>query len=118
MYLDQVDEASHNHGPESTQAISARHEVDTALATLLQGLRTHDALATTNLLVVSDHGFATVPAGQAIATRSRAFKNPRQGQGPLPASAKQGASVFPFVTRRARGAAVAALTIRQIARHA
>ena len=68
MYLDQVDEASHNHGPESAQAISARHEVDTALAVLLQGLRTHDALATTNLLVVSDHGFATVPAGQAIAT--------------------------------------------------
>jgi predicted AlkP superfamily pyrophosphatase or phosphodiesterase len=68
LYLDQVDEASHNHGPDSPQAIAARRVVDTAIEQLLEGLHHRNALAATNLLVVSDHGFDTVPAGQAIAT--------------------------------------------------
>ena len=34
MYLDQVDAASHDHGPSSTQADTARREVDAAIAAL------------------------------------------------------------------------------------
>ena len=68
LYLDQVDEASHEHGPDSPQAQAARTEVDAALGELLHSLQQrglHDAV---NLVVVSDHGFASVPPNQRIAT--------------------------------------------------
>ncbi len=71
-YLDQVDEASHDHGPGSTQAATARREVDEALGQLIDGLRRQGRLDTTNLLVVSDHGFADVPHGRAIRTSDMA----------------------------------------------
>ena len=66
MYLDQVDEASHEHGPDSPQAAAARREVDAAVAQLLRGLRALHLIGATNLLVVSDHGFETIPPGQVL----------------------------------------------------
>src|SRR5690606_11751917 len=66
MYLDQVDEASHGHGPDSPQAAMARREVDAAIARLLQGLRDAGLADAVNLLVVSDHGFETIPPGHAL----------------------------------------------------
>jgi predicted AlkP superfamily pyrophosphatase or phosphodiesterase len=69
MYLGQVDEASHAHGPDSRQADSARREVDAAVARLLAGLRRAGRLPSTNIVVVSDHGFETVPAGNTLRTR-------------------------------------------------
>jgi predicted AlkP superfamily pyrophosphatase or phosphodiesterase len=66
MYLDQVDDASHNHGPNSPQADAARREVDAAIAALLKELADDNQIANTNLLVVSDHGFDTVPAGHTL----------------------------------------------------
>jgi predicted AlkP superfamily pyrophosphatase or phosphodiesterase len=75
MYLDQVDAASHDHGPSSTQADTARREVDAAIAALLRGLRDHSQMATTNLLIVSDHGFDTVAAGHALNVETMAAPN-------------------------------------------
>ncbi len=66
MYLDQVDEASHDHGPDSPQAAVARREVDAAVAQLLQGLHSLGQASATNLLVVSDHGFETIPPGHVL----------------------------------------------------
>lgn len=66
MYLDQVDEASHDHGPDSAQAAAARREVDAAIAQLLRGLREAGQADAVNLLVVSDHGFDTIPPGQVL----------------------------------------------------
>jgi predicted AlkP superfamily pyrophosphatase or phosphodiesterase len=66
MYLDQVDEASHGHGPDSPHAAMARREVDAAIARLLQGLRDAGLADAVNLLVVSDHGFETIPPGHAL----------------------------------------------------
>ncbi len=66
LYLDEVDEASHDHGPDSAQAIIARRDVDAAIGALLQRLRELQLLDAMNIVVVSDHGFATVPPGQAI----------------------------------------------------
>ena len=40
--------------------------MDAAIAALLRGLRDHSQMATTNLLIVSDHGFDTVAAGHAL----------------------------------------------------
>lgn len=72
MYLDQVDEASHAHGPDSHEADAARREVDDAIAMLLHELQRSGRLPGTNLVVVSDHGFATVPAGNTIRTTDMA----------------------------------------------
>lgn len=75
MYLDQVDDASHDDGPDSVAAIAARGEVDTAIASLLAGLREHHQLASTNLIIVSDHGFDTVPAGHLLHVEAMAPAN-------------------------------------------
>ena len=72
MYLYQVDEASHAHGPESREADAARNEVDAAIAELLRQLRKAGRLPSTNLVVVSDHGFETVPPGNVIRTTDMA----------------------------------------------
>ena len=68
LYFDQVDEASHAHGPDSREAQSARREVDAAIGLLLGRLRESGQLAQTNLIVVSDHGFETVPPTQRLRT--------------------------------------------------
>ena len=67
MYFDQVDEASHSHGPASPEADAARRETDAAIGQLVSRLEARGLLARTNIVVVSDHGFADVPAGQALA---------------------------------------------------
>ena len=72
MYLDQVDEASHDHGPDSPQAIAARRDVDAAIAALLRGLRENGHVQAVNLLVVSDHGFDTIAPGQVLRTETMA----------------------------------------------
>lgn len=67
LYFDRVDTESHHHGPDSTQARDARREVDAAIGRLLDGLARRGELDRTNLIVVSDHGMATVPPGHYVA---------------------------------------------------
>ncbi|HST45001.1 MAG TPA: ectonucleotide pyrophosphatase/phosphodiesterase, partial [Luteimonas sp.] len=67
MYLETVDEAAHAHGPHSPQAHAAVRRVDAALGRLLAHLDGKGRRRHTNLLVVSDHGMATVPPGRVIA---------------------------------------------------
>lgn len=66
LYFEAVDHFSHEYGPDSEQARAARRRVDAALAQLLDGLRDARQLDTTNLVIVSDHGFETVPQGQSL----------------------------------------------------
>lgn len=67
LYFDQVDHEAHSDGPDSDAALAAMREVDDALARLLAGLRQRKLLDTVNLLIVSDHGMASVPAAQVLA---------------------------------------------------
>lgn len=67
MYFGDVDEASHNHGPGSPEAIAARRDTDAAIGRLVAALRANNVLDRINIVIVSDHGFADVPAGHAIA---------------------------------------------------
>ncbi|MBN8798137.1 MAG: alkaline phosphatase family protein, partial [Stenotrophomonas nitritireducens] len=67
-YMEPVDKAGHNHGPDSPEYAAALHEVDAAIGLLLDGMRRDGLLDQTNVIVVSDHGMATVPDGQVIAT--------------------------------------------------
>lgn len=67
LYMEQVDHAGHEHGPDSTEYRAAIGEVDNAIGRLLEGLQAHGLDATTNIIVVSDHGMARVPDGNTIA---------------------------------------------------
>lgn len=72
LYFDVVDHVSHDQGPASAAARAARAGVDAALGQLLDGLRAAGQLDATNLVVVSDHGFETVPPGQSITVEDMA----------------------------------------------
>ncbi len=67
-YMEQVDKAGHTYGPDSPEYANALQQVDAAIGQLLDGMRRDGLLDQTNVIVVSDHGMATVPDGQVIAT--------------------------------------------------
>jgi predicted AlkP superfamily pyrophosphatase or phosphodiesterase len=50
------DGAAHRHGPDSAEVAAVLAQQDAALAALIDGLVARDLLATTTLLLVSDHG--------------------------------------------------------------
>lgn len=70
LYFEQVDAAAHDHGPRSAQARTALRTLDAELGRLLHALDTRGLLDAVDLVVVSDHGMAEVPPGQAIAVES------------------------------------------------
>ena len=72
LYFDKVDHASHDHGPDSDEARAERRDTDAALGRLFDALATHGLLERINIVVVSDHGFAPVPAAQVIAVEDMA----------------------------------------------
>ncbi|MFL6587108.1 MAG: ectonucleotide pyrophosphatase/phosphodiesterase [Luteimonas sp.] len=67
LYFEHTDSAGHDYGPDSPQLHAALQAVDAALGRLVEGLRTRGLQDRVNLVVVSDHGMAEVPPGQAIA---------------------------------------------------
>ena len=67
LYFDALDEASHDHGPDSAEAHAALREADAAIGRLVAGLEARALLDAVNIVVVSDHGMATVKPGNVIA---------------------------------------------------
>ncbi|HEY9253029.1 MAG TPA: ectonucleotide pyrophosphatase/phosphodiesterase [Stenotrophomonas sp.] len=67
LYFEQVDKAGHDFGPQSREYRRAISTVDAAIGELLQRLRREGRLDRTDVIVVSDHGMATVPPQQVIA---------------------------------------------------
>jgi predicted AlkP superfamily pyrophosphatase or phosphodiesterase len=67
LYFEAIDVASHEYGPDSPQARAAVREVDAALGRLVDGLTARGQLDAVDLVIVSDHGMATVPPGQVLA---------------------------------------------------
>lgn len=67
LYFDQVDHAGHEHGPQSPEYAQAVREVDAGIGRLVRGLHAAGLEEAVDVVVVSDHGMATVPAGQVIA---------------------------------------------------
>lgn len=70
LYFGAVDHAGHDHGPDSVQAHTAVRAADAAIGRLLDGLAARGLEDEVNLVVVSDHGMATVPAGQTLVIES------------------------------------------------
>jgi predicted AlkP superfamily pyrophosphatase or phosphodiesterase len=64
LYLDVVDTAGHDHGPDAAAVNPALTEADAAVGRLLAGLRARGRRA--NLVVVSDHGMAPVSAQRRL----------------------------------------------------
>ena len=58
LYTERYDTAVHANGMRSVQATEALQEIDNALARLRDGLRLRGLAASTNIIVVSDHGMA------------------------------------------------------------
>lgn len=64
LYFDKVDHEGHLHGPQSPEVTQAAADVDEAIGRLVDGLAARHIAA--NIVVVSDHGMATVPPGHVI----------------------------------------------------
>lgn len=66
LYFDEVDHAGHVHGPDTPQLNAALRDTDAALARLVQGLHQRGLFDRINLIVLSDHGMASVPASNNV----------------------------------------------------
>ena len=67
LYLQNTDDAGHRGGPSSPVVRDGIREIDIALGRLRDGLIAAGRWDLTDLVVVSDHGMATVPAGNVVA---------------------------------------------------
>ncbi|HWX67818.1 MAG TPA: ectonucleotide pyrophosphatase/phosphodiesterase [Rhodanobacter sp.] len=61
LYFDAVDHAGHRYGPDTPQVNDALREIDAAMARLVQGLRQRGLFDRMNVIVLADHGMASVP---------------------------------------------------------
>jgi predicted AlkP superfamily pyrophosphatase or phosphodiesterase len=61
LYFDRTDTEGHHYGPDSPEVNAAAAEVDAAIARLVAGLKARGLFATTNIVVVADHGMAPQP---------------------------------------------------------
>jgi predicted AlkP superfamily pyrophosphatase or phosphodiesterase len=66
LYFDIVDTAGHRYGPDSPDTRAAAAQVDAAIARLVDGLKSRDLYARTNLVIVADHGMAAISGDRLI----------------------------------------------------
>lgn len=87
LWLSEPDAAQHAAGVGSDAAISALESCDEQLGLVLQGLEDKGALDTTDVMIVSDHGFSTVSRGIDVVeglkksgfNATKQFRNPEPG---------------------------------------
>ena len=75
LYFEQVDKAGHEHGPQSPQYREAIARTDAAIGTLVERLRRDNLFDHTDIIVVSDHGMATVQPSQVVAVEDMVPKD-------------------------------------------
>jgi predicted AlkP superfamily pyrophosphatase or phosphodiesterase len=66
LYLEDVDHAGHDYGPDSPEVRQAISAVDSAIGLLLEGLRRRGIENQPNIIVVSDHGMAAASPDHVI----------------------------------------------------
>jgi predicted AlkP superfamily pyrophosphatase or phosphodiesterase len=66
LYLEQVDHAGHDDGPDSPGVNAAMRVVDAALARLVDGLEARGLFDRTNIVIVSDHGMTSTAPDRQI----------------------------------------------------
>jgi len=67
LYMSDVDDAGHRHGPDAPETAAAVARVDSALARLVAGLDALPFADEVTLVVVSDHGMAATRPEDAVA---------------------------------------------------
>jgi len=84
LWLSEPDAAQHASGVGSDEAVSALGNSDDQLAAVLKALEEKDALDTTDIFVVSDHGFSTIARGPDVigALKKSKFVATKQLQNP------------------------------------
>jgi predicted AlkP superfamily pyrophosphatase or phosphodiesterase len=66
LYFSDVDDAGHEFSPESNMTKKAVRKIDESIKRLYQGLKKRKIGEKVNLIIVSDHGMASVPQQQSI----------------------------------------------------
>jgi predicted AlkP superfamily pyrophosphatase or phosphodiesterase len=66
LYLEQVDHAGHDDGPDSAEVNAAMRDIDAALARLVDGLKLRGLFDRTNIVIVSDHGMTSTAPDRQI----------------------------------------------------
>ena len=66
LYLEQADHAGHENGPDSDAVNQALTELDQAIGRLVDGLKRRHLFASSNIIVVSDHGMTTTSLDRII----------------------------------------------------
>jgi predicted AlkP superfamily pyrophosphatase or phosphodiesterase len=66
LYFEQVDHAGHGFGPDSPEVNAALREIDAALGNLVDGLKQRGIFASTNIVVVSDHGMTATSEDRLV----------------------------------------------------
>ncbi|UOV06223.1 ectonucleotide pyrophosphatase/phosphodiesterase [Pseudoxanthomonas sp. F37] len=72
LYFERVDNVGHDKGPDAPETQAAIREVDAAVGRIVQTLEARGLRATTDVVVVSDHGMAPVRPEQYIALEDMA----------------------------------------------
>ena len=66
LYFDKVDHYGHLDGPDSPQLNEALRRTDAAMARLVRGLKQRGLFERMNIIVLADHGMASVPLANSI----------------------------------------------------
>ncbi|KAG1277900.1 hypothetical protein G6F64_014693 [Rhizopus arrhizus] len=111
--MERVDKAGHHYGPDSKQYADAIVRADQIVGQVLDGLQQRGRASTTTVIVVSDHGMASVADGHVIATESMAdpaiARNVSQGQSVGFAPVAEGKPAAALALRSAPAGAAARL---------
>lgn len=66
LYFDTVDHAGHDYGPDSPQVNAELRATDGAMARLVAGLKQRGLFDRINMIVLADHGMASVPLANSV----------------------------------------------------
>lgn len=66
LYISIVDSAGHSYGPDAAQVNSALRQADDTIGRLVEGLRVRGAADKANIIVVADHGMATISDSRIV----------------------------------------------------
>ena len=67
LYFSDVDHAGHDFSPDAPETRKAVNDVDGVIGRLVEGLKRREVFQKVNLIIVSDHGMATVlPTNQVV----------------------------------------------------
>lgn len=66
LYFNEPDHVEHEKGPDSPEAFAAVMQVDSAIGRLVAGLKTQGIYNSINLIIVSDHGMASISPNRYV----------------------------------------------------